>query len=369
VQFFCIRNEAIRQTYKALQSLNEQRQGSLRPGRVMRVAQLYGYLQWRSRGKRQVQVTLRDLGAAWLVQPRLLRADLDDLQSLGWLCFRSDANGTTVQLLSDAQGDEITAEDSNPAVKELWDDTPDVQPMSTTAAHRLDTSPTQPVLLTAEGERRVISISQTEPSTEPKGASVQRQLITQFAATYNQHKPQTWPAYNPTGSTLASKLQKAIRHAGGAEAFWAVLIQALRRVPEFWRVTYPQGRSGSDCAMALLSADRKAAGLGVEFWHVFCWGSQGQTAGASGPYTQRQLGGISGNTPEVGSGHLAAIHHPDFVRARKLLVWGDHAWRCQGMEAFDLPASEKQRLAELLEAAGLGEPGKAAEQFAQEARR
>jgi hypothetical protein len=26
VQFFCIRNEAIRQTYKALQSLNEQRQ-------------------------------------------------------------------------------------------------------------------------------------------------------------------------------------------------------------------------------------------------------------------------------------------------------------------------------------------------------
>jgi hypothetical protein len=39
------------------------------------------------------------------------------------------------------------------------------------------------------------------------------------------------------------------------------------------------------------------------------------------------------------------------------------------MEAFDIPASEKQRLAELLEAAGLGEPGHAATQFAQEARR
>ena len=121
--------------------------------------------------------------------------------------------------------------------------------------------------------------------------------------------------------------------------------------------------------MALLSADRKAAGLGVEFWHVFCWGSQSQTAGSSVPYTQRLSGGIGGNTPEVGSCHLAAIHHPDFARARKLLVWGDHAWRCQGMEAFDLPASEKQRLAELLEAAGLGEPGHAATQFAQEARR
>ena len=107
----------------------------------------------------------------------------------------------------------------------------------------------------------------------------------------------------------------------------------------------------------------------MEFWHVFCWGNQGQTAGSTGPYTRRLLSGIGGNTPEVGSGQLAAIHHPDFVRAQQLLVWGDHAWRCQGMEAFDLPASEKQRLAELLEAAGLGEPGHAATQFAQEARR
>jgi hypothetical protein len=189
-------------------------------------------------------------------------------------------------------------------------------------------------------------------------------LIAQFAATYNQHKPETWPGYKPTGNALAGRLQKAIRHAGGAEAFWSVLIQALQRMPEFWRLTYPQGRSGVDCATALFTADRKAAGLGEELWHVFCWG-----VADAAPYTGRLSGGIGGNTPEVGSGQLAAIHHPDFVRAQKLLVWGDHAWRCQGMEAFDLPASEKQRLAELLEAAGLGKPGHAAEQFAQEARR
>jgi hypothetical protein len=209
----------------------------------------------------------------------------------------------------------------------------------------------------------------SEPSAEPKRAPVQSPLIAQFAATYNQHKPESWPAYKSTGNALAGRLNKAIRHAGGADAFWAVLIGALRGMPEFWRVTYPQGRNGADCAMTLLSADRKAAGLGVEFWHVFCWGNQGQTALSTAPYSGRLCGGIGGNTPEVGSGHLAAIHHPDFARARKLLVWGDHAWRCQGMEAFDLPASEKQRLAELLEAAGLGEPGKAAAQFAQEARR
>jgi hypothetical protein len=325
VQFFCIRNEAIRQTYRALQSLNEQRQGSLRPGRVMRVAQLYGYLQWRSRGKRQVQVTLRDLGAAWLVQPRLLRADLDDLQSLGWLRFRSDANGTTVQLLSDAQDDEITAEDSNPAVEEYWEDGSDVEPKST-------------------------------PAHNP--------LIARFVATYNQHKPQSWPAYNPTGSALAGRLQKAIRHAGGAEDFWAVLIQALRRMPEFWRLTYPQGRSGVDCATVLFSADRKAAGLGVEFWHVFCWG-----ASDTAPYPQRLSSGIGGNTPEVGTGRMAATLHPDHRRACELLAWDGHEWKGRGMAGSQLPASEKQHLAEVLEAAGFGTPGKAAEQFAEGARR
>jgi hypothetical protein len=195
------------------------------------------------------------------------------------------------------------------------------------------------------------------------------QLISEFAEVYNQHKPQSWPGYSPRGSSLAGRLQKAIRHAGGAEAFRSVLIAALRRVPEFWRNTYPQGRSGADCATVLLSGDRKAAGLGVEFWHVFSWGSQGTEASCASAYTQRHSGGIRGNTPAVGSGQMAAIQHPDFARAHKLLVWGEHAWRCQGVEAYDLPASEKQRLAELLEAAGLGEPGHAATQFAQEARR
>jgi hypothetical protein len=321
VQFFCIRNEAIRQTYRALQSLNEQRQGSLRPGRVMRVAQLYGYLQWRSRGKRQVQVTLRDLGAAWLVQPRLLRADLDDLQSLGWLRFRSDANGTTVQLLSDAQDDEITAEDSNPAVEEYWEDGSDVEPKST-------------------------------PAHNP--------LIARFVATYNQHKPQSWPAYNPTGSALAGRLQKAIRHAGGAEDFWAVLIQALRRMPEFWRLTYPQGRSGVDCATVLFSADRKAAGLGVEFWHVFCWG-----ASDSATYTQRLTSGIGGNTPEVGSGVAPGAQESDLTKANRLLFWNRDHWHGRGIEAAKLDRREKQRLAELLEAQGEGTPGAAAAQFSQ----
>jgi hypothetical protein len=349
MRFYAVSTEAVDLTYRALQKLDRGRTGSRRPSRALRVATLFGHLQFRARGGSTVQVGCRQLAEAWHLHPREIRADLLDLEAIGWLSFTSSTTGLSIRL-HEPQGPCGRCDQSADVVA------PDACTPEPQVAERHQEKTPQ--------SKPVIPAGPSEPSAEPESTAPKSPLIAQFVATYNQHKPETWPAYNPTGSALASRLQKAIRHAGGAEAFWSVLIGALRRVPEFWRLTYPQGRSGSDCAMALLSADRKAAGLGVEFWHVFCWGSQSQTAGLSGPYTQRLSGGIGGNTPGVGSGHLAAIHHPDFVRAQKLLVWGDHAWRCQGMEAFDLPASEKQRLAELLEAAGLGEPGKAAEQFA-----
>ena len=355
MRFYAVRTEAVALTHQALQKLDQGRKGSRRASRALRVATLYGHLQCRARDGHTIQLSCRDLANAWHVQTRELRADLQDLEAIGWLSYTSGPLGLSIRL---NDPDEHLDPGDEDADVEAVDDSPLIEIPSTSE-----------VPASAIAQPPAIAEVMSEPSAQPKLAPVQSPLIAQFAATYNQHKPESWPAYKSTGNALAGRLNKAIRHAGGADAFWAVMIQALRRMPEFWRVTYPQGRNGADCAMALLSADRKAAGLGVEFWHVFCWGSQGQTAGASGPYTQRLNGGIGGNTPEVGSGRMAAIHHPDFARARKLLVWGDHAWRCQGMEAFDLPASEKQRLAELLEAAGLGEPGHAATQFAQEARR
>jgi len=355
MRFYAVRTEAVALTHQALQKLDQGRKGSGRASRALRVATLYGHLQCRARDGHTIQLSCRDLANAWHVQTRELRADLQDLEAIGWLSYTSGPLGLSIRL---NEPDEHLEPSHEGADLEVVDDS---------AVGEIQSRSVEPA--SAVVPPRVMPQVVSEPSAEPKSAPLQSPLMAQFAAIYNQHKPGTWPAYKPTGNALAGQLQKAIRHAGGADAFWAVLIQALRSMPEFWRVTYPQGRNGADCAMALLSADRKAAGLGVEFWHVFCWGNQGQTAGSSGSYTGRLLSGIGGNTPEVGSGHLAAIHHPDFVRARKLLVWGDHAWRCQGMEAFDLPASEKQRLAELLEAAGLGEPGHAATQFAQEARR
>jgi len=350
VQFFCIRNEAIRQTHAALQRLSNARQGSLRPGRVLRVAQLYGYLQWRSRSNRDVRVTLRDLGAAWFVQPRLLKADLDDLQTLGWLRFCSDAKGTTVRLMSAAmEGESSGPDEQDCEPQEL------LQSLETTAEIP-SAGEEQPCAVL---QPRVIAEVVSEPSGEPKRSLEESSLIAQFAATYNQHKPGTWPAYKPTGTLLASRLRQAIRHAGSPEAFEAALIRALRGMPEFWRTEYPQERNGADCARALLQVDRASEGRGVEHWHVFAWGA----------YTRRLSGGIGGNTPGVGHHRPAANYHPDHRHACRLLLWDGHEWKGKGIEATKLPASELQRLAEILEAAGFGKPGTAAEQFAKETQR
>ncbi len=319
MRFYATRTEAIQRTYSALQQLDQRRKGSTNPSRAIRVATFYGHLQCRANAAGSVQLALRELASSWHLQPRLLREDLADLQALGWLNFRSDAFGTQVQLqeISDQPiGDQATAE---------------LQPT--------EPEPAEPEAI------------QIKPQAE--NTPSQSQLIAQFAALYNQHKPKSWPSYSPNGNSLAARLQRAIRHAGGQKAFDQVLIQALQAMPEFWRSVYPQGRTGGACVAALLSGDRSTTGLGVEFWHVFSWGAPGSRA--MGPGAKASAAGTQGSSAES---------DPDFRRACRLFVWGDHAWRGQGMEAFELPDQEKQRLTELLEAAGLGSPGQAAKQFA-----
>jgi len=315
MRFYATRTEAIQRTYSALQQLDQRRKGSTNPSRAIRVATFYGHLQCRANSAGSVQLALRELASSWHLQPRLLREDLADLQALGWLNFRSDAFGTQVQL--QAISDQPTGE---------------LEPAEPQAA---DQEPT---------------VSTANPSTTP----TQSQLIAQFAELYNQHKPKSWPAYSPNGNSLAARLQRAIRHAGGPDAFDQVLIQALQAMPKFWRSVYPQGRTGGACVAALLSGDRSTTGLGVEFWHVFSWGAMGS----------RAMGPGATASAASGQGSSSVESDPDFRRACRLFVWGDHAWRGQGMEAFELPDHEKQRLTELLEAAGLGSPGQAAKQFA-----
>jgi hypothetical protein len=338
MRFYAVSTEAVELTYRALQKLDRERKGSHRPSRALRVATLFGHLQFRARGGTSVQVGCRQLAEAWHLHPREIRADLQDLEAIGWLSYTSSTTGLCIRLNEPKGSCDRCDQSADVAAPD------EGSPEQQDAVSHHDKTPQS---------EQAIAAGPSEPSTQSESTPPQSPLIAQFTATYNQHKPQSWPAYKPTGTALASRLQRAIRHAGGTEAFWTALIRALRSMPEFWRVTYPQGRSGVDCAMALLSADRKAAGLGVELWHVFAWGA----------VAQRHSDGIRGNTPGVGQHRSAAMHHPDHLRACRLLAWDGHQWLGRGIEAATLPASELQRLAELLEGAGFGRPGHAAQQY------
>ncbi|MFM7676734.1 MAG: hypothetical protein ACKO5F_14415 [Synechococcus sp.] len=307
MRFYAVRTDAIQQTHRALEQLEQRCKGSRRPSRALRVAQLYGYLQCRADQGGAVRLALRELSTAWHLQPRLLREDLNDLQALGWLRYSSGPSGTEVQLRAPIAA-EAPAEEAAPAVA--------VQPSS------------------------------SERELQPRESPAPDRLLARFSAVYEQHRPASWPVYSPRGRGLSTRLRQAIAHAGGEEAFWSCLERALAQVPAFWRSTYPQGRSGAQCAAVLFCVDRHCNGLGVEFWHVFLW-SQAGTENASAP-------GISG----------AGDADSDLARADRLLLWDGHRWRGQGVEALKLASAEKRRLAELLEARGQGIPGTAAEQFA-----
>jgi hypothetical protein len=124
-----------------------------------------------------------------------------------------------------------------------------------------------------------------EPFQVNNAASPDLALIHQFSAIYNLHRPSTWPSHEPSSSpTLGRLVQQAIDRACGPEVFWSVLKQALKAMPPFWRTTYPQGRSGADCARALFRGDQGNEDLGWEFWHVFLWGEAAlQSAFAASP--------------------------------------------------------------------------------------
>jgi hypothetical protein len=73
-----------------LQQLANNRNGSHRTSRSLRVAHLYGHLQCRAKDGQRIHLSLQRLSDDWCLQARVLRADLRDLQAMGWLSFQGE---------------------------------------------------------------------------------------------------------------------------------------------------------------------------------------------------------------------------------------------------------------------------------------
>lgn len=366
LQFFAVHSEALAYTHDSLQT--HARAHGLRcpgPTRALRIAQLYGHLQLRSAGRAAFTLALCELAASWRLQPRQLRQDLALLQDLGWL----KALGTT-------RGTVITLHDPQAATRQQLAE-PDLDGPKTAMAPEVPATPLpgaerpappvreegstgRPLEARASGAS-LPSVRQQEqplPISEPAkprcskspAAVAGSQLLHHLAALYNEHKPSTWPTYQPRGNGLRGKVNQALKQAGGPEALAAVLIAALRGMPAFWRTTYPVGRSGAECMAALFSTDRGSAGLGVEFWHLFTWAQ----VAVHQPFS---------SCPDANDLRSIAPEDP-LQKAQRLFLWDSGIWRGQGREALVLSLAEKRELASLLEANGLGIPGTAERQFA-----
>lgn len=352
LQFFAVHSDALATTHDALQR-HASSEGLRPPGptRALRIAQLYGHLQLRAAGRASFLLALSDLAASWRFQPRQLRQDLAVLQALGWLSARGTTRGTVISLsgpdVSASIGPaDLTAAQSSPppaaaiAVPTNETDQPaEVAPASPTEPASADTAATPPA--------RAQEVTGDDS----------RNLLQRLAGLYNQHRPSTWPAYQPRGHGLRSKLRQALRQAGSADALADTLTAALRAMPPFWRHTYPQGRSGAECMAVLFCTDRGCAGLGVEFWHLFSW-AQAAAVNADDRDAER--------TTQLAPGSASATEtDPEeaLQRARRLFLWDSGVWRSQGREALLLNQGQKRELAQLLEASGEGIPGTAERQF------
>ena len=357
LQFFAVHSEALATTHDALQR-HASAHGLRPPGptRALRIAQLFGHLQLRSAGRSSVVVALSELAATWRFQPRQLRQDLALLQALGWLSARGTTRGTVISL-------------SGPEPADRADGQPEPK-----ASRTAPPAPVAPRAAPPEPAAQLVSAAQVPPPDTPVGSTTppeaakapkadeSRDLLQRLAGLYNQHRPSTWPAYQPRGNGLGTKLRQALRQAGSADALADTLTAALQSMPPFWRTTYPQGRSGSECMAALFSTDRGCAGLGVEFWHLFSWAQAAGNSSAKAGGTWSAAAALDG--ADQGEAPLAAGQPgDDLERARRLFLWDSGVWRGQGREALLLSQQQKRELALLLEASGEGIPGTAEQQF------
>lgn len=383
LQFFAVHSEALATTHDALQR-HASRHGLRPPGptRALRIAQLYGHLQLRASGRSSLVLAVSELAGCWRFQPRQLRQDLALLQALGWLSARGTTRGTVISLSGPEPGDSVGGDheaDSHSPVPEREEcrgksriggdserDDRNPAPLSALPLAPLpDQEATASQACPSESAGPVVSAPcKTTPAPAPAAAAsadTTRDLLQRLAALYNQHRPATWPTYQPRGNGLRSKLRQALKQAGSAEALADTLTAALRAMPSFWRHTYPQGRSGAECMAVLFCTDRGCAGLGVEFWHLFSWAqAPAQGAGESSAMTETAHGPAGSAPNEQTASPADALQ-----RARRLFLWDSGVWRSQGREALLLSLAEKRELALLLEADGLGIPGTAERQFAE----
>jgi hypothetical protein len=372
---------------------------SVSPTVAIRLALLYGDIEWQAAGLVQLRYSASDYARRMGFHRNTVHADLQQLRSLGAIAISADrANTVTLQLLGlhTAIGtiSDLADADSNPCPPQQQDPclsqqqplaATDSNPLLLRAATLEKTSKTQekedrkkkrgkPASPSPEPDQTAeqpgslqspeVGLSRAKGSgaeprepacpPEPQAAALLDRLLTAF----RDAAPPEWPA--PERLTASrerrSRLRQALEHAGSAEALEQRLRAALDAVPPWFRHTYPVRPDGSRRPAyqffdLLLRASAAERDCGVEAWHLFAWSEGGLGHGAT-PATPGASGQVAIGAAES-----------ELQRARRLLAWDSGLWCAIGIEGVRLPREEKQHLASLLEEQGFGTPGAAERQY------
>ncbi len=205
---------------------------------------------------------------------------------------------------------------------------------------------------------RAKGLLQAGVGAEPGNTADPVVLLADVLATFRRAAPREWPA--PRALTLTpgrrSRLLQALAHAGSHLALQQHLQTALEHIPPWFRSTYPTRPDGSrrpshqfvDLLFRAAASEREG---GPEAWPVFAWSEAAlQRPLPDEPGTAAQPAGAGGG---------------DLERARQLFYWDTHHWCGIGIAALELSLAEKRRLTGLLEASGYGVTGTAERQYAE----
>jgi hypothetical protein len=386
---------------------------SVSPTVAIRLALLYGDIEWLAAGQSQLRYSASDYARRMGFHRNTVHADLQQLRSLGAIAISADrANTVTLQLLGlhTAIGNisDLADADSNPCPPQQQDPclsqqqplaATDSNPLLLRAATLEKTSKTQ-----EKEDRKKKRGKLARPSPEPdqtaeqpgslqspglgrsraskaRGSGAEPQeppgppepqaaaLLDRLLAAFRDAAPPEWPA--PERLTASrerrSRLRQALEHAGSAEALEARLRAALGAVPVWFRHTYPVRPDGSRRPAyqffdLLLRASAAERDCGVEAWHLFAW-SEGELGHGATPATPG-AGSPSPDHQAIGGGSSTGTERQDLEIARRWFSWGAGQWSIRDIRAFKVGAAEQRRLTGLLETAGLGIPGTGALQFA-----
>lgn len=219
-------------------------------------------------------------------------------------------------------------------------------------------APPEPVAPEAEGSEPNTNAAGT--ASEPDGTAGTG-LLDRLLVAFRDAAPSEWPS--PERLTASrerrGRLRQALEHAGSPDALEQRLRAALTHLPAWFRTTYPIRSDGSRRPAYQFFDLMFRASAAERGCGVEAWHLFAWSEGHGGG-----SGWLASSAPLSADGGQLSDEQRDLHNARRWFFWSSGQWCIRDIQGFKVPAAERRRLTGLLEDRGEGVAGTGAIQFA-----